>query len=371
MMKILRGWHMEVKQNHTRMRWRFTGMIMGLAFVTWMLTLLAKKNPEKVESLYASKIYPQIANVIGIIVDKVFFSIAEVVVFGTLIGIVFSVITLVLRPNYFKAFFHGIIRILGIGYILFYFIWGFNYYRQDYIDLAGMSRQGGTPQDLKDLADEMIEKMNDLRENLTEDENGVLFIEEDFNQLAKMAKDGFMNYTLGTVNLPVVHGRAKPLVISKWMSYTGITGIYFPYTGEPNVNISIPHTNIPATICHEIGHQMGFAKEEEANFIAYKASVNNSNPVFQYSGYYLALQHLLSDLYKVDTDFYDDLTSKISEGVRRDMDEEYDYWKAREGRVEKVATALNDNYLKANNQVAGVKSYNGVVKLLMAEYKSR
>lgn len=362
---------MTTKQNYIKARWKGTGAIMGLVLVTWILTLLAKRSPEKVERLYAAKIYPRIANTIGIIVGKVPFSIGEIVVFGALIGIVLASITLIFKPSHFEIFFHGLLRSLGIGFILFYFTWGFNYYRQDYIDLAGMSKEGGTARDLKDLADEIIIKMNNLREDLPEDENGVFIIKGDFNQLAELAKDGFANYAIGDVTLPVVYGTAKPLLISKGMSHTGITGIYFPYTGEPNVNIDIPHTNIPVTICHEMGHQMGFAKEEEANFIAYRASVNNPNPGFQYSGYYLALQHVMSDLYKSDPDFYYVLSSKINEGVKRDMDEEYHYWKAKEGKAEKVATTLNDNYLKANNQVAGVKSYNGVVKLLLAEYKGR
>jgi len=48
------------------------------------------------------------------------------------------------------------------------------------------------------------------------------------------------------------------------MSYLGIGGVYFPFTGEANVNISMPHTSIPFTACHEMAHQIGFAREDEA-----------------------------------------------------------------------------------------------------------
>lgn len=358
-------------ENYIKARWWYTGIIGGLALMTWGLTLLAKRNPEKVESLYASKIYPHIANTIGKVVGKVPFSVAEIAVLGAVLGVIFALATLIFKPDTLETLFHGGLRALGIGYILFYFIWGFNYYREDYIDLAGMSQEVPTTDDLKGLIDEMISKVNGLRETLQEDESGVFTIKENFYHLAEIAKDGFENYQVGDVKLPQVYGTAKPLLVSKAMSHTGITGIYFPYTGEPNVNADIPSANIPATICHEIGHQMGFAKEEEANFIAYKASVENPSPQFQYSGYYLGLQHLLSDLYKVDPQGYGKFYAKISPAVRRDMDDEYHYWKAREGKVEKAATALNDNYLKTNNQSLGVKSYNGVVRLLLAEYKSR
>jgi len=63
----------------------------------------------------------------------------------------------------------------------------------------------------------------------------------------------------------------------------------FPFTGEANVNISMPHTSIPFTACHEMAHQIGFAREDEANFIAYIACKNHPSPDFQYSGILSAL----------------------------------------------------------------------------------
>lgn len=362
---------MTTKTKCIRSRWKYTGVILGLVGVTWLLTQLAKQRPDKVEQLYSSAIYPQIVKIIGIVVGKVPFSIAEVVVFGIIIGITIGLIGLLAKPKSFGTIFHVVIRSISIAYMVFYLIWGFNYYREDYIDLAGMSKETATIQDLALLSDEIIVKMNDLREDLQENEAGVFEIQEDFHQLAEIAKLGFQGYEVGQVNLSGIYAPAKPLLISKAMSHTGITGIYFPYTGEANVNIDVPHTSLLTTICHEMGHQMGFAKEEEANFIAYKASINNPDIRFQYAGYYLALQHLLSDIYKADDQLYMALSSKISDGVKRDMNDEYDYWKIREGKAEKVATTLNDNYLKANNQTQGVKSYDGVVKLLLAEYKSR
>ena len=60
---------------------------------------------------------------------------------------------------------------------------------------------------------------------------------------------------------------------------------------------------------------------------------------------------------------------KISDAVKRDMDYSRNYWSSKEGRAEKVMTTMNDNYLKANNQIEGIRSYNLVVRLLLSEYK--
>ncbi|HHX62927.1 MAG TPA: DUF3810 domain-containing protein [Epulopiscium sp.] len=367
---------METKdKKHSSTSWKYTAVVMVLALLTWVLTLLGKDNPEKVEQIYSSYLYPFIIKKIGSVTGLLPFAIGEILVFTLIVIIIMGTLYALIKPGIViknaKKIFHVVIRVLGLAYILFYFIWGFNYFRQDYMTLAEMSVESATLKDLENLTLEVIAKANEVRIGLNENEEGIFFIEEDFKTLGKKAEDGFENYYVGERNLGGNYGKAKPLKISKWMSYTGITGIYFPYTVEPNVNIDIPHANIPATMSHEMGHQRGFAREDEANLIAYMACTNSPHPEFQYSGYYLALQYLLGDMHKQDQVLYSQVTLKISDAVKRDMNDEYDYWKSREGKAEEVATTLNDNYLKANNQGAGVQSYNGVVKLLLAEYLTR
>lgn len=153
------------------------------------------------------------------------------------------------------------------------------------------------------------------------------------------------------------------------MSYTGIAGIYIPFTSEANINTDIPHSSILTTLSHEIAHQRGFAKEDEANFIAYKANINHPDERFQYSSHYFAMNQLLNEVYRQNKDDYSLLYQEISHAVRRDLDYSRDYWALRQGKVREKATSMNDNYLKANNQSQGVKSYSGVVNLLLAEYK--
>ena len=58
-----------------------------------------------------------------------------------------------------------------------------------------------------------------------------------------------------------------PLVPAKWtrfpalFSALGIAGLYFPFTGEAIVNGDDLPDTLPFTICHELAHQAGFARE--------------------------------------------------------------------------------------------------------------
>lgn len=376
-MEAYKGILLDSNQNNKSKdsNWIITIVLIVLALITWILTILAPDNPQLVERLYSSTIYPYIGKSIGFISNIVPFSIAEVILIMLVLLAIILVVLILLKPRFFlsniKYILHLLVRMLAILYILFYFSWGFNYYREDYIDLANMNKAPGTIEDLENLSIEIINNLNNTRINLTEDNLGVFIIEDSFQELSRQTQKGFENYMVGTLNLDENYGKAKPVLLSKLMSYTGIMGIYFPYTSEANINADIPYHELLATIGHEMAHQRGFAKEEEANFIAYKASINNPDIKFQYSGYYLAMRYLMNEIYEVDKDVYNSLYSRLSDAVKRDMNFGRDYWKSKEGKTEEVVSNMNDNYLKANNQIQGVRSYNLVVKLLLAEYKDK
>ena len=354
-------------------RWMITLPLLVLALVTRIFLLFAAKDPDLVENLYSSTIYPYIAKGLGFLSGSIPFSIAEILLILIVLFIIIAIIILIMKPriiiNNLTKILHYLIRSFAIIYILFYFLWGFNYYRQDYSVLADMNLAPASYNELKELTQIMIEKSNESRESLPEDDKGLLLIEENFDDLVKIVNDGFANYKLGNIDLTANYVRAKPVFLSKYMSYTGIMGIYIPFTYEATINTHVPNHSLLSTITHEIAHQKGFAKEDEANFIAYKANINNPDKRFQYSGYYLAMNYLMDEVSRENPDDYSALYNNISDAVKRDMEYARQYWDDREGIINETINNMNDNYLKANNQLDGVQSYGGVVKLLLAEYK--
>lgn len=354
-------------------RWIITTVIMSLALCTRMLIYLASSNASLVERVYSSTIYPYIGKALGVLSNIVPFSISEVALAIIIFFITLGFFLTISKPRFLLknalTIFHYIIRFLAITYILFYFLWGFNYYREDYSVIANMTIEANTYEELKELTLDKIYKANTRRETLLENDHGIFFIDDDMKDLGRIANLGFDNYEVGNINLGGNYGKVKPVFLSKYMSYTGITGIYIPFTSEPNINIDVPHTGLLTTISHEIAHQRGFAKEDEANFIAYKANVNNPDERFQYSSYYFAMNQLLNEVYRQNKEDYILLSNEISDAVNRDLNYSREYWSSKHGKVREKATKMNDNYLKSNNQTEGVRSYNGVVQLLLAEYK--
>ena len=84
----------------------------------------------------------------------------------------------------------------------------------------------------------------------------------------------------------------------------GFSGYINPFTIEANINSKIPIISYASTISHEIAHQIGYASENEANYIGILSNQISSNLEINYSGNLIALQYLLSELYYVNKNLY-------------------------------------------------------------------
>ena len=163
--------------------------------------------------------------------------------------------------------------------------------------------------------------------------------------------------------------RAIPfLMASEGMSWAGICGIFMPFTAEANVNTHQPSLLLLSSAAHENAHSLGFAREDEANFIAYLACISSEDSSIRYSGAMLALINCGNALYKSAPDKAAALRETYSDAVIRDIAAYNQYWEGYEGEVEEAFDSINDSYLKFNLQENGVKSYGMMVDLMLAYY---
>ncbi|MCQ2431243.1 MAG: DUF3810 domain-containing protein [Clostridia bacterium] len=167
-------------------------------------------------------------------------------------------------------------------------------------------------------------------------------------------------------NLPT---RIKPVILSEAMSYTHITGIYTFFTGESNLNVNFPDYTLPFTAAHELAHQRGFAREKEANFIAFLVCIRSEDPYTRYSGYVNMVEYLSNALYSADRDLWNECMNHLDNRIRYEMRAYSAFFeKYRENTAAKVSDAVNDTYLKSQGQEAGTKSYGLVVDLAVSYY---
>lgn len=143
--------------------------------------------------------------------------------------------------------------------------------------------------------------------------------------------------------------------------------MYFPFTVESNINTDGPFFTIPATMGHELAHQCGFMREDEANFIGYLACKNAADPVTRYSGYSLAYDYAISALSRADADAAQAIAATLSPAVQEDRRQRAAHLQQFAGPVAQLSNSVNNAYLKANQQHDGTQSYGRMVDLLLAE----
>lgn len=167
-----------------------------------------------------------------------------------------------------------------------------------------------------------------------------------------------------------LNSRVKPVMLSDAMSYTHITGVYSFFTGEANLNVAFPDYTLPYTAAHELAHQRGIAREDEANFMAFLVCVESEDPYVRYSGYLSLLEYVLSALSSASPQLYRQAYAALSGSVVGEMAAFSAFFeKYRDSTVSQVSEAVNNTFLVLHG-TEGTKSYGMVVDLAVAYYRS-
>ena len=191
-----------------------------------------------------------------------------------------------------------------------------------------------------------------------------------------------MPYTLATLNDKLLEAydsfcadhsfmtnfdsRVKPVMLSVPMSYTHITGIYSYFTGEANLNVDFPDYTLPFTAAHELAHQRGIAREDEANFIAYLVCISSDDAYIRYSGYLNMYEYVANALYLADDELYFEARSHLPVAVRYEQRAYSAFFdRYRDSVASEVSGTVNDTYLKLQG-TEGTRSYGLVVDLAVA-----
>lgn len=344
--------------------WKFTFILTFVALLIKIFSFF----PEKIEQYYSNGAFPFIAYFQRILTGFIPFSLGDVIYAG---GVAW--ITIRLFKNVRKLFLKKItsasvinsvrrtLNLLLIIFILFYGLWGLNYYRQGIASQLNLPIQPYNSHELQRINFILIEKLNKERREMDKTIQ--------WNSIPVMAVDAYGSSVTAFPFLKYRFPSIKSSLYGKALNYFGILGYYNPFSGEAQVNTRIPEFLIPFTTCHEIGHQLGYGTEDEANFVGYLAATSSSITAFRYSArleLYLYTNGQLS--------VRDSITAKanyflLDTLVKKDLKEYKEFLKAHQNPLEPLFTSIYNRYLKANNQPKGIVTYNDVVALLIAYEK--
>ena len=184
--------------------------------------------------------------------------------------------------------------------------------------------------------------------------------------------ESYKSYQLAENQYPQLVYATKSVKSSLYRSlgdYLGYSGYYNPFTGEAQVNTTVPVFTQPFTTCHEMGHQLGYAKENEANFAGYLSAKSSADAAFRYSVYFDLYSYGIRELYGRDSVMAIELNKQKPLQVKKDIIALKTFYDEYENPIEPYIRRLYGQYLKANEQPEGMQSYSEVMAFLIAYYK--
>ena len=343
-----------------------------MVLVPALLIKIFSMFPDAVEKYYSTGIYPLLARLLRFFFGWIPFSIGDIfyaVVLIYLLRKIYNFLKKVFQKrislNYLKYFLGRCVMLVLWVYVVFNALWGLNYDRRGISEQLQLTVQPYSTEDLTTVVSLIAGRLNELdsaavtnRPALT---NNKSLFKESVSAYKKLSgRNDFFFYPSPSV---------KPSIFSYVCNYWGFSGYYNPFSGEAQVNTTVPSFVRPFTTCHEMGHQLGYAKENEANFSAYLSCKESDNPAFRYSVYFDLYLYAASELYGRDSTRLIPIRTTLRPAVRQDIRDLQAFFHHYENPIEPLIRKLYGNFLKANNQPKGLMAYDEVTGRIVAYYK--
>jgi len=352
----------------TRKSWLFSAILVVLAVLIHFLS----KSTAWVEGSYANGFYPAWASFLRILFGWLPLSLGDILYGAAFLWVVWKTIkatkALFKRQVTWQSFGKGLYKtgcIFLIIYIIFNLFWGINYNRKGVAFQLGLKMEKYSLDDLKNMNALLVDKVNNAKQNLINSK-------ATYPSFKKLFEEVQQNYELIDSTYPFLqynHLSLKPSVWSWLGNYVGFAGYYNPFTGEAQVNTTGPKFLHPYTACHEVAHQLGYAKEMEANFVGYLAASASKDTLFQYSVYLDLLIYSNRNLFFSDSASAHGYMKHLLPAIKTDLKQWDQFNRKHRNPMGPVIRWMYGKYLQGNQQPQGILSYDEVTSFLIAYYK--
>ena len=337
--------------------------IIALLLIPQVLILsYFKNNPRIVEEYYSEFIYQYIFKFYSMLFSGFSIAIGDLLV---LLALISSIIYFIFFFRFKINDFINVFAVISITIFLFYSLWGLNYFKTPLLskfDIGEIKYES-----LQTTLDRLIDDANEAHLILGDEDSTLENLEFDKEKIISELKlDNIKKFDkISTTKF------AKKSIIPKIFLYQGVSGYINPFTLEAIVVEEIPSIDFSITVLHEQAHQLGYAAEEDANFLAFISSINNQDPLIKYSGYVFGLSYLLNEIQINHNDDLSSFTDKINSGIIEDINSRKKFWqKYSNSIINSLQNILYDFYLKSNNQKAGIASYSRIVNHIINYYEN-
>ena len=327
-----------------------------LALATFGLTELFARFLRITETVYSQTFYPAIAFLLSFLSKWVSFSVDDAFYALLVVFLVILIILVLFRKLRFGRFILTIVQTLAICYVLFYWFWGFNYYRSGINQRLQITKSKPDSVQFVRVFSHLIAQTN---------ASYCSFENVKYTNIDSLVEASYRKNALFLkLHYPQGNRRPKPITLSNFFAKASTAGYYGPFFGEVQINDSLLMIEYPQVLAHEFAHQFGVTSEAEANFYSWLVCSRSESKPLKYSANISMINYFLSQGKRLHN--FSDLVHQINKPVIDDIRKVQKHWESmRNETIDKAAGKVNDVYLKTNKVEKGIEDYFGVVQFVM------
>ena len=331
-------------------------LVIWMAVLTFLLIQFFAAFPSVTEQIYSRGFYPFFASVLSHFSKYFPFSLDDIFYTLLVVSLIILIASLILKRLKLKEFVIILVNISLACFVLFYWLWGFNYFREDF----------NTRLQIPEVSPDKNELLSALEEIINETNTCYIAVDSINKQFVDSVIEASYKQHTEVLRIPYPAGSRRPknITYGSFFSKAMISGYYGPFFNEVHINSFVLPVEYPMVLAHEKAHQFGITGEAEANFYAWLICTQSGNQQVQYS----ANLYILRYLYYEATRFEEarEIRNNLRNEIRQDYARIREHWMAlRNEKIDEVAGKVNDAYLKANKVEKGIEDYSGVVKFIM------
>jgi hypothetical protein len=348
-----------------------------------LLIVIISYSPTTLNSFYSPYIFNPIANLLRLLFGKISITIGEFAYLFIVILLIYNTLKWLFtkRGDFGRLHFwklqlvHCLNSVVKI-FIVFELIWGLNYQKRDpSLDFKLKVPVSYTESQMDSLSLSLINDLNSTRTEIG-DFDPILLC---FDTILKQNKTEFAKNAQNLPFLKYQNASVKKAIFPSLGDYIGYTAFYQPITGEAIIRGDLPKLTMPFTMSHEIAHQLGYASEDQANFIAYVIGVGSDYPLFNYSTQlqlftYAQFAHLNFIAKRGDFELYKQVIERnkklLIPKVIADRREIKNFYLQKQDLQIQGTSEMYNQFLIWNKQLKGIESYNDVLLWVLA-YKDK
>ena len=348
-------------------------ILLGLALLSAVILIAARLSPS-FAVFFNGHVGGAVRALLALFTNPLPFSLAELLiillpVFITLL-IIYAVNSRSKNLRSILTYFVTLISGVSIIFSLFVFSFGTGYHVPTLYERFEIEKDGVTTEELEETAQKLVTEINLRVDKIAFSAEGFSKMPYSLNEMNNILNSAFKPLSKKYDFVQSFKSNIKPVLMSVPMSYTHTTGVYSFFTGEANLNVEFPDYTLPYTAAHELAHQRGIARENEANFIAFLVCIESGNVYAEYSAYLNMFEYVAASLYRTDSEAYKRVYNSLSSSAKGEIAAYSRFYdKYRDSKAGEISSAINDAYLIANGTQEGTKSYGLVVDLAVAYFK--